>query len=151
MSTMPKRKPGPPSRGELLQRVDHAIRSRGDRIALNQSPLSRHPVIVQLAAARYARTIYPDAAALRSLLDRAVADTVSALEHDPGLSRVQVFLRRYQAGVSIAAIGAELGLSREHCSRALKRQALELVSARLFQLLAQLEAGLGAAPNQEVA
>ncbi len=130
-------KPGPPSFEELLARVDHALRHLDDRIELNRNPLTRLARVEVLARSRYASSVHPRAVALRDLLDATVQAVLSELDGERGLREVREFLALYRAGATVTKASSTLGMSREHCSRTVKKKALILVAEKFVQLAMQ--------------
>lgn len=74
--------------------------------------------------------LYPRALALRDLVSRALAEVLSELEGERALLPLRTFIVRYSSGGSVTSAARELGLSREHCSRSVKRRALLLLAER---------------------
>lgn len=130
-------KPGPPSFDELLTRIDHALRHLDDRIELNRNPLTRLARVEALARSRYASSVHPRAVALRDLVGATVQAVLSELDGERGLREVREFLVLYQSGATVTRAGKALGLSREHCSRTLKKKALVLMAEKFVQLAMQ--------------
>lgn len=135
-------KRGPISVEELALRIDHALRHIDDRVELNRNPLVRLPVIQDLAHARYANCVHPCAVALRHIVRRAVDETLADLQEEPGLGRLRQFLHLYASGSSVKNASAELGLSREHCSRVLKKQVVLFVAEKFSYLVRSKSAAL---------
>jgi hypothetical protein len=81
-----------------------------------------------LAEVRYQGRLYPRALALRELIDRAVEGVLAEIEGERGLDEVRQFLDLYRMGASVSAAARNLGRSREHCSRSIKRRALTLLA-----------------------
>lgn len=127
-------KPGPPSAADLLGRIDHAVRNLSDRIELNRNPLTRLAAVAALAASDYPGRLHPRALAMRQIVSEAVAAVLAELEGDDGLWRLRDFLGLYTSGSTVAAAARRLGLSREHCSRSVKRAAVLLVAEKFLQL-----------------
>ena len=127
-------KRGPITVEDLAPRIDHALRNIDNRIELNRSPLLRLAAVERLAEARFADCIHPGAVALRQILRQAVSETLREMEDDPALLRMRQFLELYAAGASVTAASEHLGLSREHCSRVLKRRAVRLVAEKFSRL-----------------
>jgi hypothetical protein len=130
-------KPGPPSFEELLARVDHGLRHLDDRIELNRNPLTRLARVEAVARSHYASSIHPRAVALRDLLDATVQSVLSELQGERGLRAVREFLFLYKSGATVTEASKTLGLSREHCSRTVKKKALNLVAEKFVQLAMQ--------------
>lgn len=125
----PPRPRGRTPRKDYLQRVKEALDA--DYTQLRASPLCELPGVVALARTGYSHRIYPSAAALRALLDRAyqaALDELAGIE-DYRLQRVHTYLQLARVGKSVVAITRELGLhSRSYVHRQIQRQALELVT-----------------------
>jgi len=130
-------KPGPPSFEELLARVDHALRHLDDRIELNRNPLTRLARVEALARSRYASFVHPRAVALRDVLDATVQAVLSELDGERGLWEVREFLALYRSGATVTRASRTLGLSREHCSRTVKKKALVLVAEKFVRFAMQ--------------
>jgi hypothetical protein len=129
-------KRGPISVEELALRIDHALRHIDDRIELNRNPLVRLPFIQDLAHARYSDCVHPCAVALRHVVRRAVDETLADLqEEERGMRRLRQFLHLYASGSSVKAASKQLGLSREHCSRVLKKQVVLFVAEKFSRLV----------------
>lgn len=134
-------KRGPITVEDLASRIDHALRNIDNRIELNHNPLLRLAAVERLADARFADCIHPGAVALRLILRQAVDETIREMEDDPALLRMRQFLELYASGASVTAASANLGLSREHCSRVLKKRAVRLVAEK-FSRLAHCRPGM---------
>ena len=134
-------KRGPITVEDLASRIDHALRNIDNRIELNRSPLLRLAAVEKLAEARFADCIHPGAVALRLILRQAVSETIREMEDDPALLRMRQFLELYASGASVTVASEHLGLSREHCSRVLKKRAVRLVAEK-FARLAQGRRGV---------
>lgn len=134
----PARPRGRTPRKDYRQRVKEALDS--DYTVLCESPLCALPGVVALARTRYSHRIYPAAAALRTLLDRAYQaslDEVAGIE-DHRLQQVHIYLQLAREGKSIVTITKELGLhSRSYVHRQIQRQALELVTEAFLQVARQ--------------
>jgi len=130
-------KPGPPSFEELVVRVDHALRHLEDRIELNRNPLTRLTRVGTLAQRRYPGCVHPRAIALREIVRQAVGEVVAELDGEAGLAHVRAFLVLYASGSTVKGASRKLGLSREHCSRTIKKKALLLVAERFAHLAMQ--------------
>jgi len=130
-------KPGPPSFEELLARVDHALRHLDDRIELNRNPLTRLARVEAVARSHYASSVHPRALALRDMLDATVQAVLSELQGERGLRAVREFLFLYKSGATVTEASKTLGMSREHCSRTVKKKALTLVAEKFAQLAMQ--------------
>jgi hypothetical protein len=131
------RKPGPPSFEELVVRVDHALRYLEDRIELNRNPLTRLTRVDTLAQRRYPGCVHPRAVALRQIVRQAVDEVVAEVDGEAGLEHVRTFLVLYASGSTVKGASRKLGLSREHCSRTIKKKALLLVAEKFARLAMQ--------------
>ena len=136
----PPRHRGRTPRKDYLQRVKEALDA--DYTALCESPLCALPGVGALARTRYSHRIYPAAAALRTLLDRAyqaALDELAGIENH-GLQQVHTYLQLAREGKSVVAITKELGLhSRSYVHRQIQRQGLELVTEAFLQLARQAQ------------
>lgn len=130
-------KPGPPSFEELLVRVDHGLRHLDDRIELNRNSLTRLARVEALARSHHASSIHPRAVALRDVLEATVNAVLSELQGERGLRAVREFLSLYRSGATVTKASKTLGMSREHCSRTVKKKALTLVAQKFMQLAMQ--------------
>ena len=130
-------KPGPPNFEELVLRVDDALRHLEDRIELNRNPLTRLARVVTLAKRRYSGCVHPRAVALREIVRQAVDEVVAELEGEAGLEQVRKFLVLYASGSTVKGASRKLGLSREYCSRTIKKKALLLVAEKFAHLAMQ--------------
>ncbi len=128
-------KRGPISVEGLALRIDHALRHIDDRIELNRNPLVRLPAIQDRAQSRYANCVHPRAIALRDVVLRAVDEIIADLQDEPSLRRLRELLHLYASGSSVKDASAQLGLSREHCSRVLKKQATQVVAEKFSYLV----------------
>jgi hypothetical protein len=135
-------KRGPISVDDLAVRIDHALRHIDDRIELNRNPLVRLPVIQDLARARYSNCVHPCAVALRHIVRLAVDETLADLQGEPSLRRLLQFLHLYASGSSVKSASEQLGLSREHCSRVLKKQVVLFVAEKFSHLVRSRSATL---------
>ncbi len=130
-------KPGPPSFEELIPRVDDALRNLEDRIELNRNPLTRLARVETLAKRRYLGCVHPRAVALREIVRQAVDEVVADLDGEAGLEQVRSFLVLYASGSTVKGASKSLGLSREYCSRTIKKKALLLVAEKFAHLAMQ--------------
>jgi len=130
-------KRGPLSFDDLLVRIDHGLRYLDDRIELNRNPLTRLSRVETLAQARYASCVHPEAVALHEMLDVSVRLVLSEIEGEARLWKVREFLSLYRGGSTIKQAGKQLGMSREYCSRVIKKRAVELVAEKFIQLAMQ--------------
>ncbi len=126
---------GPIRRDEYVRRVREALAA--DYVSLGASSLCELPGVVRLARSEFRRKIYPEASALRSLLDRAYT---LALEELDGLEarrpkQVATYLRLAREGMPLTDITHQLGLqSRSYVHATIQRRALELVTEAFLQL-----------------
>lgn len=126
---------GPIRRDEWVRRVREALRA--DYTALRTSPLCELPGVLSLARSDFARRIYPAAAALRVLLDRAYDTAVMELDGvaDRRVGHVATYLQLAREGLPVTQITQQLGLrSRSYVHRAIQRQAFELITEAFLQL-----------------
>lgn len=127
-------KPGPPSYDDLIGRIDHALRFIDDRIELNRNPLTRLAIIDSMANARYSGRVHPRALALREIVKRVTSRVLADLEDEAELRMVRAFLDLYRSGATVSSVARRLGVSREHCSRSVKKRALLLLAEAFAQL-----------------
>jgi len=109
----------PPLRRQILRAYEHLH----DLDWLQESPL------VDLAAVQRRRnrtSAMADGWALRDLLIEAATRAARDAGEIPTLTRLRRFLEQYLEGKPITEIAADLGVSREWCSRAYRKQALNL-------------------------
>jgi hypothetical protein len=136
---------GPIPREEYQRRIRTALAA--DYATLSASPLCSLPGVITLARGEYARRIYPEAAALRALLDHACAlalEEVDGLE-DKRMRQIATYLRLTRQRVPVAEITRQLGLhSRSYVHATIQRQALALIT-EAFLLNAQRRVGADAA------
>ena len=105
-----------------------------------ERPLCALPGVAVLARSRYSQRIYPAAAALRTLLDRAYQAALDELAgtEDHRLQQVHTNLQLAREGKSVVAITRELGLhSRSYVHRQIQRQALDLITEAFLQVAKQ--------------
>lgn len=129
---------GPIRRDEWARRVREALRA--DYSALRTSPLCDLPGVVALAHSDFSRRIYPTAAALRVLLDRAYDAALGELDglEDRRIRLVATYLQLARKGMPITQIAQQLGLrSRSYVHREIQREALELITEAFLQLARQ--------------
>ncbi len=127
-------KRGPTSRDEYIHRVREALAA--DYLDLSASPLCELPQVIELARTTYSRKIFPEASALRALLNQAYEAALVELDgvEDRRLQRVATYLRLVREGVPKGEITHHLGFhSRSHMHTAIERQALELVTEAFIQ------------------
>ena len=135
---------GPTRREEYLQRVREALTA--DYTTLHRSPLCELPGVVALAQSEYQRRIFPAAAALRVLLDRAIAAALAEVERlkDKRAQQTATYLRLATQCVPVTEITRQLGLhSRSYVHTAIQRPALELITEAFLQLARQPEQATG--------
>ena len=131
---------GPVRREEWVRRVRDALRA--DYTALRTSPLCDLPGVLVLARRDFPRRIYPAAAALRTLLDRAYETAVRELDgvEDRRLCHVARYLELSHEGMPVTKITQQLGLhSRSYVHRQIQRQAFDLITEAFLQLARQPE------------
>lgn len=131
---------GPIQRDEWIRRVRVALRA--DYTTLRSSPLCDLPGVQALAHRDFSRRIYPTAAAVRALLDRAYDAALMELDgvEDHRMRHVAMYLQLAREGVPITQITRQLGLrSRSYVHRAIQPQALELVTEAFLRLARPVE------------
>lgn len=131
---------GPIQRDEWIRRVRVALRA--DYTTLRSSPLCDLPGVQALAHRDLSRRIYPTAAAVRALLDRAYDAALMELDgvEDHRMRHVAMYLQLAREGVPITQITRQLGLrSRSYVHRAIQPQALELVTEAFLRLARPIE------------
>jgi len=111
---------------KLEKRIDHALKSIGDRSELSRSPLADIDYIGKLASHRYSGHLMPRGLALHDVLLACVNKISKELDDEPGLSHACNYLQLLVKGFSCKEISRQLGLSREHVSRVYRKKALEL-------------------------
>ena len=129
---------GPIRRDEWVRRVREALHA--DYTALGTSPLCDLPGVLALARSDFSRRIYPTAAAVRALLDRAYDAALLELDGvaDRRMRQVATYLQLAREGVPITQIAPQIGLrSRSYVHREIQRQALELITEAFLQLARQ--------------
>jgi AraC-like DNA-binding protein len=142
VATSPMVPRGPIRREEWIRRVRAALGA--DYTTLPASPLCELPGVLALARSHYARRIYPSAAALRVLLDRAYDAALRELDglQDRRMHHVALYLQLAREGVPITQITQQLGLrSRSYVHREIQREALELITEAFLQLARQTGSG----------
>jgi hypothetical protein len=97
--------------------------------------LTQLEIVDQLVAA-YPTRYLTRGAAVRFVLDKAIAQVIAACDASSDLftRRIASYLEARQAGKSVSAIAREWRLSREYVSRAIGRRAAELVTDRVLVL-----------------
>jgi len=116
------------SSNKLEKRMDHALKSLGDRSELSRSPLANTDFIGELALKRYSSHLMPRGLALHDVLLTCVNKISTELSNEPGLSRACTYLQLLVQGFSCKEISRQLGLSREHVSRVYRKKALTLLT-----------------------
>jgi DNA-directed RNA polymerase specialized sigma24 family protein len=76
----------------------------------------------------------PEGQALRRLLVEAAQQAMGHMNQIPGLSQAKFFLESYLKGKKMAEIAQELGVSREWCSRAYRKEAFDLAMKQFLRL-----------------
>lgn len=116
----------------LLRQIVQAYADLHDLDRLDESPLVRLEVVREsvnrlnpMAEARAVRALLLEAAR-RAALQASDVPTQQPLRH---------FLEQYVAGKNVTEIAAELGVSREWCSRSYRKQALELAAMQCERLI----------------
>jgi len=131
---------GRPSQGDYTQSVCDALRY--DLVQLDGCAALTQLPGVQALSRRHAHRLLPVGAALRALLDQAVADVMALAEagRDPSLDRIAIFLRIwYGERGTITAVASALELSRSRVSRVVKPLAVELVTRRFLELASRAQ------------
>ena len=116
-------------------RIEHALRNIGDRIALNRSPLAKLSYIEKLASDKYRGYTLPRGLALHEFLISCVRKISAELGDEPGSARACKYLELLAAGMSCREISKQLGLSREHVSRVVRKKALQLITEEVISTL----------------
>lgn len=132
---------GPTPRVEYVRRVREAIAA--DYTTLRSSPLCELPGVAALARTEYSRRIYPEASALRALLEQAFGQVLSGLEgiEDRRLQQVATYLRLARQHAPLRAMLPEMGLrARSYVQAEIQPQALELLTEAFLKLARQGEA-----------
>ena len=111
---------------KLEKRIDHALKSIGDRSELSRSPLADIDFIGKLASQSYSGHLMPRGLALHDVLLACVNKISKELDDEPGLSHACNYLQLLVKGFSCKEISRQLRLSREHVSRVYRKKALEL-------------------------
>jgi CRP-like cAMP-binding protein len=120
--------PGADAPGVWTSRVDHGLRNLGDRAILNRSPLAKVTYVQKYAAEKCQGHLLPRGLAVRDILISCVDRISTELGDDPALARPCAYLKMLVQGLSRTEISRQLGLSREHVSRQIRKRALELVT-----------------------
>jgi DNA-directed RNA polymerase specialized sigma24 family protein len=81
------------------------------------------------------RQTMPEAQALRTLLTDAAKQVAQDIADMPSKAGVKLFLERYLDGKTVTEIARELGVSREWCSRAFRKEAFTLAGAQFMRLV----------------
>jgi hypothetical protein len=120
---------GPIARGEYQRRARTALTA--DFALLGESPLCGLRGVVALARGAFAQRIFPEAAPLSTLLDRAyelALEEVDGLE-DKRMKQIATYLRLARQRLPVADITPQLGLhSRSYAHETIQRQALDLIT-----------------------
>ncbi len=139
---------GPTPRSEYVRRVRQAIAA--DYTTLRDSPLCELPGVAALARTEYSRKIYPEASALRALLEQAFSQVLAGLEgiEDRRLQQVATYLRLARQHAPLRAILAEMGLrARSYVQAEIQPQALELLTDAFLWLARRDEVSEANAPK----
>lgn len=126
---------GPKPRQEYVRRVREAITS--DYTRLRDSPLCELPGVAALAQREYSRKIYPEASALRALLDQAFTQVLASLEgiEDRRLQHIATYLRLVRQHAPLREILPEMGLrARSYVQAEIQPQALKLLTDAFLRL-----------------
>jgi hypothetical protein len=111
--------------------------------------LTRLDLVTRLVAASPDR--YPSKGwAVRVVLDKAIAGVIALCDarQDPASARLAQYLEARWHGRSVGAIAQERGLSREHVSRSVGRQAIVLVTDRVIVLNSRAVATAKSGPKE---
>jgi len=109
------------------KRIDHALKSIGDRGELNLSPLAGIDYVGKLASEHYSGHLLPRGLALHDVLLACVDKISTEFSNEPALGRACNYLQLLVQGLSCREISKQLGLSREHVSRVYRKKALALL------------------------
>ena len=120
-------------RRRLVAQAIAALEHLHDLDWLQGSPLVDLPVVRER---RNPLAPIPEAQALRGLLVDAARRAARQAGEIPPQAPLSVFLDRYLEGSRVTEIAAELGVSREWCSRAYRKQAFELAGMQFVRLFA---------------
>jgi hypothetical protein len=126
---------GPIPREEYVRRVREALAA--DYTALRDSPLCELPGVAALARTEYSRKIYPEASALRAVLEQAFNQVLTGLEgiQDRRLQQVATYLRLVRQHAPLREILPEMGLrARSYVQAEIQPQALELLTEAFLKL-----------------
>jgi hypothetical protein len=122
-------------------RIAHAtyVRTVGQMLTRDWYALDDCEILTQLELVDQLVASHPTrylcrGAAVRAILDRAIAQVVAACRasSDTGSRRMADFLEARQRGLSVAAVAREWGISREYISRTVGRRAIRLVTDRVL-------------------
>ena len=110
-----------------------------DWFALDASEILTQFELVDYLVSAEPRRYWSKGQAVRVLLDRSIEHVIAHIQKsdDKSNNRVAEFLQKRKAGISIAAIGRDWGMTREHLSRSVNRQAIQLVTERFLTLARQ--------------
>lgn len=123
---IPRRRSASLNEWEL--RVSRALKALGDRSELNRSPLARLAYIETLAINQHQGHLFPRGLALHDVFIACVNNITTELGGEPKLVRVCSYLKLLVEGLACKEISTQLGLSREHVSRVVRRKAIELLT-----------------------
>jgi hypothetical protein len=136
-------------------RISHAtyVRTIGRMLTRDWYALEACEVLTGLDLVTRLVAAYPDRYpskgwAVRAVLDKAITGVIALCEArpDPASARLARFLDARRQGQSVAAIAQEWGLSREHVSRSVGRQAIMLVTDRVQALNSRAVSGAKPVP-----
>lgn len=116
----------------LIRQLVRAFGHLHDLDRLDESPLVALE-IVQESMNRLSPM--PEAQALRALLVEAATRAAHHASEVPTQEPLRHFLEQYLKGKSVTEIAAELGVSREWCSRAYRKQALEIAALQCERMI----------------
>ncbi|MFQ6029791.1 MAG: hypothetical protein ACE5Q6_20130, partial [Dehalococcoidia bacterium] len=119
----------------LMDQVERAYINLHDLDWLQECELVKLPEVQERIEPRHTM---PEAQALRGLLIAAAKQAGKDISNVPDLAGVRVFLERYAAGKKVAEIAQELGVTREWCSRAYRKEAFRLAG---MQFVRSISAG----------
>ena len=142
-------KRGRKSGDDFRQELTLALRNIDEVSNLEKSSLGRLPAVRLLAETRYRDTLYPAGFAVRHLLQESVDKVAKDLGNLPCYARQVQFLQQFSQGASVTQISHGLGISREHVSREIQKEALSLLQHALIKKASREESG-AADLHQEV-
>lgn len=116
------------------------IMTIGHMLSRDWSTLEKCEVLTQFSVVNELVSTYPrefayKGMAVRWLLDQAIEKAIK-LDRRVGTQhqqRIALFLEKRRSGDSVAAIAREWGMTREHLSRTVNREAVELVTEQFLR------------------